>query len=428
MKKKAIFYTILVISVFGIFRFADYLFLLLKVSGEEVLIKYPPSSEFISSTSEFVYLVETNSLGIRNKEIAEKLKPRILFLGDSFIYGVGVEAEDTMVRLVSDELNKNKFDFEVVNAGILGTCPKQAYRLYQDLSENVKADFVILNVYTNDVYESGEGIIEKKSWEQFIERKKWLKILYIIFPNSVRSVLKFYRARYLSKVQTDSESTRRLTEKYDKKNKLKYIHKLPSQNDVNLAVSTFLSSTQFLGQSIGLKPEQFEIWKENLGEELIRELALGRLSTNHALLGLYEPNYYNNSIELNYEVDENVTVLIDSLEKFRKTLSDQKIKLIVNYIPSELQYDKNKQKIYAKLGYHVKERWLTETSALEIKLADYCKKNRIPFLSMTESFRKHANDKLTWAFDIHWNEKGNRVAAKTLSDFLQSIILTEGSK
>ncbi len=57
-----------------------------------------PNSESVHSSKEFTYTMRTNSLGFRTREIQPKNSNeyRVMLIGDSMLWGVGVEEEDTV--------------------------------------------------------------------------------------------------------------------------------------------------------------------------------------------------------------------------------------------------------------------------------------------------------------------------------------------
>jgi hypothetical protein len=422
--KKLVYYLLIVVFLFGVFRFLDYFFsVTLRQMIQESVIKYPPNSEFISTSTDFVYLSETNSLGIRNSELGEKTKPRILFFGDSFVYGVGVESEDTMIQILAKNFQNLNLNYELINAGVIGTCPKQAVELYSDIQDKINPDLIVLNIYTNDIYESGEDIIAKRSREHFVKQRKWIRLISLFFPRSVTIALRYYQKHYFPSVQSDIQSTVRLSHKYNREQKQKYRNPIPSKPIVESTLAQFLTQTEFMSHHIGIKSEDFLKWKEQVGRDILVDLATGRVSSVHGLLGLYDPEYYADSLDVPESQQENFETLLDSIEKFYKLSQKNHQKLILTYSPSELQYDRKKQNLNRKLGYHVKEEWLSNQSNLEKHLIDFSNRHRIPFLSLTDAFRKNAEKGLNWSFDIHWNEKGNQIAAEALFPFLKTELI-----
>jgi lysophospholipase L1-like esterase len=101
---------------------------------EDNMVGYKNKPNFRGYAQGWV-LVETNSLGYRGKEVSLP-KPndtfRILGLGDSVMWGVGIREQDTYIRILERLLNakvspKNKLRFETVNTAVVG------YSTYQEL-------------------------------------------------------------------------------------------------------------------------------------------------------------------------------------------------------------------------------------------------------------------------------------------------------
>ncbi len=90
-----------------------------KIQKQEWLI-FEPNSNALAQTIEFNYVVNINSLGLRDKEIdIEKGdKYRILCFGDSWTYGYGVNAENSWPKKLEQYLISNGFEnIEVINCG-----------------------------------------------------------------------------------------------------------------------------------------------------------------------------------------------------------------------------------------------------------------------------------------------------------------------
>ena len=91
-----------------------------------------------------------NSFGLRDREYnATTNAYRIIILGDSFTFGVGVPEENTFTELIEKKLNKNQNRFEALNAGVngFGTLEEE-YKL--DELIKYKPDMIILAFYQND--------------------------------------------------------------------------------------------------------------------------------------------------------------------------------------------------------------------------------------------------------------------------------------
>jgi GDSL-like Lipase/Acylhydrolase family len=99
-------------------------------------------------------LVHLNSMGLRGREVAAR-KPdgvrRILVLGDSFVFGVGVNESSAFSSRLEALLNAGQPNrYEVVSMGVSGYSTDQEYLLYQELGASLQPDIVILVACDND--------------------------------------------------------------------------------------------------------------------------------------------------------------------------------------------------------------------------------------------------------------------------------------
>ena len=106
------------------------------------------------SLSKRTILIKTNSLGYRNREIGQKKGTRILFLGDSIIFGDYVSEEETLVRLVEGIAKDNGQNWETINAGVGGISLQNELTILQETGLSLDPDVVVLGFYLNDFQES----------------------------------------------------------------------------------------------------------------------------------------------------------------------------------------------------------------------------------------------------------------------------------
>ncbi|MBP7795735.1 MAG: SGNH/GDSL hydrolase family protein [Elusimicrobiales bacterium] len=90
--------------------------------------------------------VSTNSYGFRNREISEKIKPRIIVMGASPSFGWGVKSDDTYSKLVENMFNGK---YEVINASVIGYSSYQGILLVDKII-NLKPDIIIFAYGAND--------------------------------------------------------------------------------------------------------------------------------------------------------------------------------------------------------------------------------------------------------------------------------------
>jgi hypothetical protein len=98
----------------------------------------PGSSGIISSfrTTHFKH----NSLGLRDEEFVPDARPTIVFVGDSYVWGLDSEAEERF----SDLLKKRLPDYKIQAAGVSGYATDQELLLLQRIWPKVKPSVVVL--------------------------------------------------------------------------------------------------------------------------------------------------------------------------------------------------------------------------------------------------------------------------------------------
>ncbi|MGI0014639.1 MAG: SGNH/GDSL hydrolase family protein [Nitrososphaera sp.] len=99
--------------------------------------------------------VTTNSYGLRDHEFPVTLNAntfRMVCLGDSLTFGVGVRLEDTYAKQLESLLNSNKQrKYEVINAGVPAYDTWQEIAYLREYGWRFAPDLVIIGFYANDV-------------------------------------------------------------------------------------------------------------------------------------------------------------------------------------------------------------------------------------------------------------------------------------
>ncbi|MBF0482688.1 MAG: hypothetical protein HQK81_09830 [Desulfovibrionaceae bacterium] len=129
------------------------------------------------------YTYANNSLGLRGPEIdfSDTAKRRVLVLGDSFAYGVGVSDEQTSVSLLGRYLASRDPSLEVVNAGDPGVGTDYELKFYRTLGTRLKPRLVALYFFANDFEDNsfakyyavdGQGAIVEQSLSGSVGSRK----------------------------------------------------------------------------------------------------------------------------------------------------------------------------------------------------------------------------------------------------------------
>ena len=135
-----------------------------NVSDPYLPWKPRPGSVVRGTTSEFEYRYEHNSVGFRDVEHSLK-KPsgtfRILGLGDSFTYGIGVRFEQTYLSRLERTLNEKLAGHppvEVIKAGIPRYWPEPERVLLERYGLAYSPDLVLVGFLPNDILDTYFGL------------------------------------------------------------------------------------------------------------------------------------------------------------------------------------------------------------------------------------------------------------------------------
>jgi hypothetical protein len=140
-----------------ILRVADLRYLRLDQSERSLLYAHDPQlgwSPVPNSAAKFTatrtITVQHNSLGLRDVEPDGAPKPTVMFVGDSFVWGYDVEADERFTEVIRQSLPGHR----IVNAGVSGYGTDQEYLLLRRLWDRIKPDVVVLIYFQNDRFDN----------------------------------------------------------------------------------------------------------------------------------------------------------------------------------------------------------------------------------------------------------------------------------
>ena len=413
--KKLFQYFLLFLLILVFLRIIDLVFIFMGQEGKAIF--YPPNVVAHSDSKDYYYTFKTNSLGIRNPEIGEKKGKRILVLGDSFVFGWGVNEEFTFVRVAEKKIQQVDPNISLINTGIPNTGPENYLPVYRALRDKIKPDIVLTVLYPNDVTDSGPTVFFE-AIKTALSKKKLIRFAFFVMPNASDYFLKYFLARLNQGINSDAESTS--LSKQD--NSQPPPPKVLSPEQVLAKKEEYRKMIYLLAQNMDIKKDRVDLWLTEIGDENLTLAAKGKISPKILLTGLLSPDFYEENLDLKKKKIDRFARMLELVEKIRVEASERKEKFALVYIPSELQYDPKKTDLHKKLGVTTKEDWLSKTSNLELELQKYTNQNQIAYLNLTETFRKESKQKeLNFPFDLHLNEAGNAVVVDPLVEFLKTI-------
>jgi len=122
-----------------------------------------PSSTIIVSQPRTI-TAQHNSLGLRDIEPGYDQRPAVLVLGDSFVWGHNVEADERFTDLLRLELPQ----YRIVNAGVSGYGTDQEYLLMRRVWDAVKPTIVVLTICVENDRADNSSNVRSLSYKPYL--------------------------------------------------------------------------------------------------------------------------------------------------------------------------------------------------------------------------------------------------------------------
>lgn len=158
-------------------------------------------------------MIKINSLGLRGPEI-DRVKPpgvfRVLGLGDSFTFGVGLREEHTFLRRLEHSLNANPLTpgqrYEVLNAGTQGYNTRDEVLYLEHRWLELDPDLILVNFFINDAYSDAAFFYMRQALGIYVEPAEWARysrlldlVVHSLHVRKIRrAVEEYYRSHYFS--------------------------------------------------------------------------------------------------------------------------------------------------------------------------------------------------------------------------------------
>ncbi len=117
----------------------------------------PGHRGYLGNRVEYMTTVRVNALGVRGAEIDPgDPRPRLVFLGDSFVFGYGIEENESVPVRLERELERRGLRAQVINAGTPGYGTRQQSAWLRAFGLALRPQMVILGIYLeNDLEDNG---------------------------------------------------------------------------------------------------------------------------------------------------------------------------------------------------------------------------------------------------------------------------------
>lgn len=340
-----------------------------RIHNENYNYTFKKQASFKSQYEGNIYNITTNDLGFRDDKVQtlDRKKTYSIVIGDSFVEGVGLNYNDTIVAMLNNELENENFKF--LNAGVAS--------------------------YSSYIY--------LKKIESVINENKDLKVKNVIV--------------FLDKSDVNDDESY-LSEPIKFKNtKNKFINQ--RKNDFykdlkEISFWRFFTKQTVTGKSIKLITDQVESFFSNLKKRSIvaKELnknffdisdleirSIKSINSTKRITNLYMGETWNKKTK------DNIYFAINNMKKLKKFLNNYNIDLIVVLYPWPFE-------IHSK---EIRERYLNFIVPL-------LEKNDLDNIAIYDDFLRdniYENIGKNYLYnDIHFNKNGNKIISKNLIKFL----------
>ncbi len=363
-----------------------------------VQIAHPPEYHRPIRNIDAEYEFRTNSQGLRNRE-TPLAKPggffRVFVSGDSFTEGELIADGNRWSDLLEARFERPGRRFEVVNGGIAGSGPMTYAGLFRQIGVRYEPDLWLIMIFPNDLQDTPLRI-EKLSSGIYREARK--------------GRVSRLASRFVPHVVAQIKAILHFRNRNEQAN-----------------VSDLKAAMLRQVESGAVSRERYENWLKNVPPEIIEAADQGRFNAFTITQGLLQPELWVNSLDLEGDGARarwaNMRlILTDELTAARA----EGIATAVVYAPVRFQYDATSvtgKEIWSLAGAEILPDWLTGESNLQRELAKMAADLNVPFLDLTARFRALSPEEAratTFRYDFHWTERGHRLVAEWLGEWLES--------
>ncbi len=347
----------------------------------------PPNLNDSILTVEYQTSFLTNAQGIRNVAVGPKSsgKKRILVVGDSYVFGLGVEPAQTFIA----HLNRQFPDLEFINAGLPATGPMQQQYLFYQLARDYQADGLLYCSFTNDISDTPPL---EKGWKK------------LSLQNVIRyafSTLHYYFSLRFRRDITDSFLF------YDyRQRRIDYLAMFLSKAPDTAAVNRFYRVVP---------------------DSLLQLARYSGVASFQLTAGVLAPDHLTDNLDLPTERSRaqwtNAKGVLEDILRFCRT---QKMEIAACYFPFPVQYDlfwnndTPHSAYWNQTGMHIRREWLSDTTVLQKELASFWENQSVPFFDLTENLRGHPPGAFCYSLDNHWNVQGHQKVGIVMEQWIRN--------
>jgi lysophospholipase L1-like esterase len=360
-------------------------------SAEPEGIIFTPNSQAIYDTVDFSFRSSINSLGFRDHEfsLAKSAKYRVVAIGDSYTYGWGVNVEDSWPKILEGDLRRDGLDVEIANLGSPGASPLKYAEIAEKAIPLLKPDLVVVAVLQGDDLEQlkpEQPVAENSGIRSQATASIVRRIAHRLYPNLLHLVNDMER----------KDRPYRVTDEW----------KHEAQEILSRFTATEMKRYQGLHPTIRTAFES------------------GKLNPPLIQSAIERPNYWLDTFDPDRpEVKNLIDEMARQLGRIKKVANEYGADVVVVSVPMGIYVNNEDFKVRKQYGFVLNKNMLVSDSEdSEIRTA--AESAGLPFLTVTEQFRKNKDAPFFFRLDTHLDSAGQHFYADRLAPTVENELRT----
>lgn len=366
--------------------------LVLRARWEPAARTMSPLARTRTTTTEYDVAIETNRAGFRDVDHDYQPSPRVVVIGDSFVFGSGVAFDDVFTSRL-DSLFSHRIAF--YNFGVSGTGPLNARYIWRDYASAIQPDLVMVALFAgNDAVDALREAREARP------------------PRLVtvaRAKMLFYRTRAAWRAR-------------------KQVPPAPREAPANRGWNAFggdnpatLDALLAEARKRGIPEDSVRARLEAIPDSLVQDALDFRSNPFNLAEGVLAPNDKLHHLLLDTpEANGGWDALETAVRELHRDVEKGGSRLVLVCIPAGAQVDSTYW-WFRNLGFRLDERVLRQTP-FQDRLAQFASRENIPLLDLLPAMRAHPEQRLYYDQDGHWNAAGHGVAAHAIAQWLEPML------
>lgn len=345
-----------------------------------------------------------NSEGFRDKEIIKKKFPqvqRILFVGDSFTEGFGVQENERFSNKLIEMLGTG---YEGINAGQLATNPDTYFNNIANFGVALRPDLIVMGIFMGNDFMGGRNLPIPDGYKVNLE-------LPIKKSFDIKDVISLKYVRTLWQQTINKKALLMPRQNFDTRNywEIYYNHTI---------------NKDFHAANLNLTTNQLDQVTKGFNQNIIQQIYEGKLNTG--IFGEAINNQLGIKEQIPYYIGEDYEKEYAYIKEASKVANKYSIKFLVLIIPDVNQVHPVEYARIFKEDFKLEKppARFHQLEQFRSRLNSDLRKDKIVYVDSTNPL-KHSGQLTYYLYDNHMNKLGHTIVAETLRQEVARLFAQE---